>query len=101
MALLYPTRPLRGDILKLELHASVSVIIGGGISGLSTAYYLAKAGIPSTLIERERRLGGVILTEHVEGCLLEAGPDSFVTFKPARSCADQGNRPRRPGHRLE
>ncbi len=60
-----------------------AVIIGGGISGLSTAYYLAKAGIPSTLIERERRLGGVILTEHVEGCLLEAGPDSFVTFKPA------------------
>jgi oxygen-dependent protoporphyrinogen oxidase len=59
-----------------------AVIVGGGISGLSTAYYLAKAGIPSTLIERERRLGGVILTERVEGCLLEAGPDSFVTFKP-------------------
>jgi protoporphyrinogen/coproporphyrinogen III oxidase len=60
-----------------------AVIIGGGISGLSTAYYLAKAGIASTLIERESRLGGVILTERVEGCLLEAGPDSFVTFKPA------------------
>ena len=58
------------------------VIIGGGISGLATAYYLSKHGIASRLVEREPRLGGVIQTEHVAGCLLEAGPDSFVTFKP-------------------
>jgi protoporphyrinogen/coproporphyrinogen III oxidase len=58
------------------------VIVGGGISGLSTAYYLSKRGIPSRIVEREPRLGGVIQTEHVAGCLLEAGPDSFVTFKP-------------------
>lgn len=58
------------------------IIVGGGISGLSAAYYLAKQGIPSRLIEREPRLGGVIRTDRVEGCLLEAGPDSFVTFKP-------------------
>jgi oxygen-dependent protoporphyrinogen oxidase len=58
------------------------VIIGGGISGLSTAYYLAKAGIRATLIERETRLGGVIRTEIVQGCLLEAGPDSFLSVKP-------------------
>ena len=58
-------------------------IIGGGISGLSTAYYLAKAGIPSTLIEARPRLGGVIQSEHVEGCVIEAGPDSFLSMKPA------------------
>lgn len=58
------------------------VVIGGGISGLSTAYYLAKAGIRATLIERETRLGGVIRTEIVQGCLLEAGPDSFLSVKP-------------------
>lgn len=58
------------------------VIVGGGISGLSTAYYLAQHGIPSKLIERSPRLGGVIDTQRVEGCLLEAGPDSFVSFKP-------------------
>jgi oxygen-dependent protoporphyrinogen oxidase len=28
-------------------------------------------------------LGGVIQTEHVEGCTLEAGPDSFLSIKPA------------------
>ena len=58
-------------------------IIGGGISGLSTAYYLAKAGIPSTIVEARPRLGGVIQSERVEGCVIEAGPDSFLSMKPA------------------
>lgn len=57
-------------------------IIGGGISGLSTAYYLSKAGIRSTLIERQPHLGGVIATEVVEGCVIEGGPDSFLSAKP-------------------
>ena len=60
-----------------------AVIIGGGISGLATAYYLARRGVPSTLIEARPRLGGVIRTEEVEGCTLEAGPDSFISAKPA------------------
>lgn len=59
------------------------VIIGGGISGLSAAYYLAKRGIASTIFESRPRLGGVIRTEQVEGCTLEAGPDSFISAKPA------------------
>jgi oxygen-dependent protoporphyrinogen oxidase len=59
------------------------VIIGGGISGLSTAYHLAKAEVPSTIVERRPRLGGVIQTEIVEGCVVEGGPDSFLSAKPA------------------
>jgi oxygen-dependent protoporphyrinogen oxidase len=59
------------------------IIIGGGISGLSTAYYLAKGGISPTLIESRARLGGVIQTEKIEGCTIEAGPDSFLSVKPA------------------
>lgn len=57
-------------------------IIGGGISGLSAAYYLAKAGIPSALFERRARLGGVIVTEVVDDCVIEGGPDSFLSAKP-------------------
>ena len=57
-------------------------IVGGGISGLSTAYYLSKAGISSTLIEARPRLGGVIRTEHIQDCVVEAGPDSFISVKP-------------------
>jgi protoporphyrinogen/coproporphyrinogen III oxidase len=59
------------------------VIIGGGISGLSAAYYLAKEGATCTILESRPRLGGVIQTEHVEGCTIEAGPDSFLSAKPA------------------
>lgn len=57
-------------------------IVGGGISGLSTAYYLSKAGISSTLIEARPRLGGVIRTERIHECVVEGGPDSFLSAKP-------------------
>ncbi len=58
-------------------------IIGGGISGLSTAFYLKKLGIRSVLLEKEDRLGGLIRTDYIKGCELEAGPDSFISAKPA------------------
>src|SRR5258708_20184274 len=57
-------------------------IVGGGISGLSAAYYLSKSGISSTLIEARPRLGGVIQTERIQDCVVEAGPDSFLSVKP-------------------
>jgi oxygen-dependent protoporphyrinogen oxidase len=62
-------------------------IIGGGISGLSAAFALEqqrKAGAPLeyVLFESTSRLGGVLVTDHVAGCLVEAGPDSFLTEKP-------------------
>lgn len=61
------------------------IIIGGGISGLAAAYYLEQAGIQSILIEKSGRLGGLIQTDIVEGCELEAGPDSFLASKTAAS----------------
>ena len=56
-------------------------IVGGGVSGLSAAYYLGQRGIPCTLIEREQRLGGIIRTERFSDCLVEAGPDSWLAEK--------------------
>ena len=60
-----------------------TVIIGGGITGLSAAYELVKAGRRPTIVESQPSLGGVIQTETVEGCVLEGGPDSFLSAKPA------------------
>jgi oxygen-dependent protoporphyrinogen oxidase len=62
-------------------------IIGGGIAGLSAAYELelqrqSGAEIDYVLYEASPRIGGVLQTENVEGCLIEAGPDSFLTEKP-------------------
>jgi protoporphyrinogen/coproporphyrinogen III oxidase len=59
-----------------------ALIIGGGISGLSAAYYLAKAGIRPTLLERKPRVGGLIQTSVQQGCVLEEGPDGFMAAKP-------------------
>ena len=60
-----------------------AIIVGGGITGLSAAYEFAKAGQPAILLESRARLGGVIETERVEGCVVEGGPDSFLAAKPA------------------
>jgi oxygen-dependent protoporphyrinogen oxidase len=63
-------------------------IIGGGISGLAAAFAIEEhrrgtgAAVEYVLYESSPRLGGVLRTEHVDGCLVEAGPDSFVTEKP-------------------
>ena len=62
-------------------------IIGGGISGLSAAFALeqairAGASLEYILFEASPRLGGVLVTDRVDGCLIEAGPDSFITEKP-------------------
>lgn len=59
------------------------VVVGGGISGISTAYHLAKRGVPSTILERRPRLGGVIETVQDHGCTIETGPDSFLSAKPS------------------
>jgi oxygen-dependent protoporphyrinogen oxidase len=58
------------------------VIVGGGITGLAAAYYLAKGNADVTLIEERPRLGGVIETRVIEGCILDCGPDSFLSAKP-------------------
>ncbi len=62
-------------------------IIGGGISGLSAAHTLEEkrqSGEPVeyVLYESSPRLGGVLVTDRADGCLIEAGPDSFLTEKP-------------------
>jgi protoporphyrinogen/coproporphyrinogen III oxidase len=61
-------------------------IIGGGISGLSAAYTLEKArragaSLEYMVFESSPRFGGALKTEHVDGCVIEAGPDSFLTEK--------------------
>jgi oxygen-dependent protoporphyrinogen oxidase len=72
-------------------------IIGGGIAGLSAAFYLERARrggahLDWVLFDKSDRLGGVIRTELRDGYVLEAGPDSFLTMKPdgAQFCRDLG-----------
>ncbi|MEM7029672.1 MAG: protoporphyrinogen oxidase [Chloroflexota bacterium] len=64
------------------------LIVGGGISGLATAYFLQKeanaAGISLqyTVVEKESHLGGKVVSKRSDGFVIEGGPDAFLTQKP-------------------
>lgn len=59
-------------------------VIGGGMAGLAAAYELSRKepAVDWHLFEQSDRLGGKIITEHVDGFTIEGGPDSFITQKP-------------------
>ncbi|MHB1239545.1 MAG: protoporphyrinogen oxidase [Gammaproteobacteria bacterium] len=57
-------------------------IIGAGISGLSTAHFLGKGGCKPVVLERRTEAGGTIRSEHAEGFLVEAGPNSTAETTP-------------------
>lgn len=54
-------------------------VVGGGIAGLAAAHRLRQRGAPYLLFEAAGRLGGKILTEAVDGFVLDAGPDAFLS----------------------
>jgi len=53
-------------------------VVGGGISGLSAAYRLRRAGIDAVVLESESTAGGKIRSERREGFLVEHGPNGFL-----------------------
>lgn len=59
------------------------LVVGGGIAGLAAALELGRAGVPTLLVEAADRLGGKIQTEQVDGFVIEHGPDSMLTTRPA------------------
>jgi len=85
------------------------VIAGGGISGLSAAFFLQQNARQSgrqirlTLLEASGRLGGALSTHRQGSFLLEEGADSLLRNKPSaiRLCEDLGIAdsliPTRPG----
>ena len=83
--------------LSYQQKPMSTAIIGGGIAGLAAAYELEKAraanpAIEYTLFESRERLGGSLATDLHEGTVLERGPDSFLTEKPAAAelCRELG-----------
>ncbi|HKE61347.1 MAG TPA: FAD-dependent oxidoreductase, partial [Nitrospira sp.] len=70
-------------------HSRTVAIIGGGISGLATAFSLveraAAAGLTvrCTVLDANPVWGGKIVTHRIGELVTEAGPDSFLSNKPA------------------
>jgi oxygen-dependent protoporphyrinogen oxidase len=61
------------------MHKKQAIILGAGISGLSTAWYLSRTGLPLeiTVLEKSSRAGGWMHTDHTTGFHFEKGPRTF------------------------
>ncbi|MFO8000555.1 MAG: protoporphyrinogen oxidase [Marinilabilia sp.] len=59
-----------------------ATIIGAGLTGLTTAYYLKKAGWKVTILERDLRTGGAIHTFRENGFVFESGPNTGMISHP-------------------
>jgi protoporphyrinogen/coproporphyrinogen III oxidase len=71
-------------------------IVGGGIAGLAAAFELQQRGISATVLEAADRPGGVIVTERLDGWVIDGGPDALLVQKPGAMalCRDLGLEPR-------
>jgi oxygen-dependent protoporphyrinogen oxidase len=64
------------------------VVVGGGVTALAAAHRATELArergldLDLKVLEARGRLGGTIATERVDGFLVEAGPDSFLSEKP-------------------
>ena len=58
------------------------LIIGAGLTGLTTAYTLASKGKNVQILERMERPGGQILTYHEDGFTFESGPNTGSISTP-------------------
>jgi oxygen-dependent protoporphyrinogen oxidase len=57
-------------------------IIGAGITGLTAAFYLKRAGIHVTVFEAGNRAGGAIQSLRKDGYLAEFGPNTILETSP-------------------
>jgi phytoene dehydrogenase-like protein len=59
--------------METTLNSTDVAIIGGGLAGLSTATYLARAGMDVMLFEKSHRLGGRAATQEYAGYAFNRG----------------------------
>jgi len=59
------------------------IIIGGGVSGLATAYDLKCQGHEVVVLERQHAAGGNAVSERLDGFLIEHGPSTMNAALPA------------------
>jgi len=80
-------------------------VVGGGIAGLAAARRLEVLASDAEvlLVERDAMPGGKLRTEHVDGFVIEAAPDSFLSRKErgVGLCEELGLREELVGRRPE
>lgn len=70
-----------GPALRPEPDAArpPTVVVGGGITGLTLAFHLHRTGANVLLLEADDSFGGVIRTRRESGWLFESGPNTVLS----------------------
>ncbi len=64
-------------------NGSVKIaVLGAGISGLATAYWLNRKGFEVTVLESKKEPGGSMITRCEDGFLIDYGPNSGLETTP-------------------
>jgi protoporphyrinogen/coproporphyrinogen III oxidase len=58
------------------------IVIGAGLTGLTSSFYLKKKGFDVVIIEKNDRTGGVVQTYRENGFIFEGGPNTGVLSHP-------------------
>ncbi len=63
-------------------HKPMVAVIGGGISGLSAAFWLLQNNIDVIVLEQADRPGGVIRSENIDGYLVDRAANCLLNYLP-------------------
>src|SRR3990172_485570 len=67
---------------KVPAHKPMVAVIGGGISGLSAAFWLLQNNIDIFVLEQTDRPGGVIRSENIDGYLIDRAANCLLNYLP-------------------
>jgi len=76
----FPQKYIIGPFSEMKGKEMEVVIVGGGISGLTSAYLLLNAGHKVTILEASNRIGGRIHTERRDGWYADLGAMRFPQY---------------------
>ena len=68
--------------MNTTLSSKKIVVLGAGISGLTTAYLLYKKGADVVVLEKKKEVGGSMESVRENGCLFDRGPNSALETTP-------------------
>ena len=73
---------MKNDTSSTQSLSADVVVIGAGLTGLTTAYWLRRAGVRVKVVEAQSRIGGQIQTNHINDYIIETGPTTGSVSTP-------------------
>ena len=73
---------MKNETSTIQLHSADVIVIGAGLTGLTTAYWLRRAGVRVRVVEAQSRIGGQIQTNHINDYIIETGPTTGSVSTP-------------------